>query len=87
MEIERDEKLHGSQRKRLECLRMKKDDGTVKRAKGLRVFGRFRKRKRQLKTTVDEATCRVIEKGVGGASERQRVRTYGDPYKRLVDRR
>ena len=70
MKIEKDEEHRGSQRKRLECLRMKKDDGTMKSAKGLRVFERFMKRKRQLKTTVDEATCRVIGKGVGGASER-----------------
>jgi len=68
-------------------LRVKKDDGTVKSAKVLRDFERFRKRKRQLKTTVDEATCRVIEKEVGGASERQRVQTYGNPYQRHVDRR
>jgi len=66
---------------------MKEDDGTVKSAKGLKVFERFRKRKRQLKMTVDEATCRVIEKGVGGALERQGVRTYGNPYQRHVDRR
>jgi len=59
-------------------LENEEDDGTVKSDKGLRVFERFRKRKRQLKMTVDEATCRVIEKGVGGASEGQRVRTYGE---------
>ena len=87
MKIEGDEELQGVQRKRLECLRMKKDDGTVKNAKGLRVFERIRKRKRQLKTTVDEATCRMIEKGVGGASERKRVRTYANPYQCHVDRR
>ena len=86
MEIQRDEKLRGSQRERLECLRMKKDDGIVKSANGLRVFERFRKRKRQLKMTIDGATCRLIEKGVGGASERQRVRMYGNPYQRHVDR-
>ena len=51
-------------------------------------FERFRKRKLQLKTTVDEATCRAIKKrGFGGASERQRVQTYGNPYQRHVDRR
>ena len=66
---------------------MKKDDGTVNSAKGLRVFERCGKRKRQLKTTVDEATCRLIKEGVGGASERPRVQMYGDPYKRHVDRR
>ena len=37
MKIERDEEFRGSQRKRLECLRMKKDDGTVNSGKGLRV--------------------------------------------------
>ena len=65
---------------------MKKDDGIVNSARGLRVFERCEKRKRQLKTTV-KATCRLIKEGVGGASERQRVRTYGNPYKRHVDRR
>jgi len=52
---------------------VKKDDGTVKSAKVLRVFERFRKRNRYLKTTVDEATCRVIEKGL---VERQKGRGY-----------
>jgi len=38
-------------------------------------FERFRKRKLQLKTTVDEATCRAIKKG--GLVERQKGREYG----------
>ena len=54
---------------------MQKDDGTVGSTKGFRgFFERFRKRKRQLKMTVDEATCRAI--GKRGLVERQKSRGY-----------
>jgi len=45
---------------------------------GLRVFQTvFWKRKRQLKMTVDEATCRAFGKVFGGASGKQKVRAFG----------
>ena len=41
---------------------------------GLRVFRNgFGKRKRSLKVTVDEATCRTMGEVFGGASEKQKV--------------
>ena len=41
---------------------------------GLRVFSEwFRKRKRQMKRAVDEATCRAMSEGFGGVSEQQKV--------------
>jgi len=59
---------------------MKKDDGTVNRTKGLRVFEHCGKHKRQLKTTVDEATCCLIKRGLverqkGKGFERTEIRT------------
>jgi len=48
---------------------MQKSNETVE-TKGFKgFFERFWKRKRQLKITVDEATCRAMGKEVGEASE------------------
>jgi len=53
---------------------MQKDDEIVE-MKGFKgFFERFWKRKRQLKMTVDEATCRAI--GKRGLVERQKSRAY-----------
>ena len=64
MGIERVEERRGFVEKTQSVLRRQKDDETVK-MKGFKgFFKRFWKRKRQLKMTVDEATCRAIGKGV-----------------------
>ena len=62
MKIERVEKLCGFAKKNLERMRMQKSDETVE-MKGFKgFFERVWKRKRQLKMTVDEATCRTMGK-------------------------
>ena len=62
MEIERVEKLRGFAEKNLERVRMQKSGETVE-TKGFKgFFERVWKRKRQLKMTVDEATCRAMGK-------------------------
>ena len=54
---------------------------------GLRVFSKWiRKRKRQMKRAVDEATCRAMSEGFGGASEQQKVQPLGIPRQCHVDR-
>ena len=67
--MKRVEKLRGFAEKNLERVRMQKSNETVE-TKGFKgFFERFWKRKRQLKITVDEATCRAMGKEVGEASE------------------
>ena len=64
-------------RENLERLRIQRDDETVE-MKGFKGFSnKFGKRKRQLKVTVDEATCGVMDEGFGGASEQQKVQPLG----------
>ena len=54
---------------------------------GLRVFRNgFRKRKRQMKRAVDEATRQTMSEGFGGASEQQKVQPLGILRQRTVDR-
>ena len=54
---------------------------------GLRVFSNgFWKRQRQLKVTVDEATCPAIGGVFGGASGKQKVQPLGILRQRHVDR-
>ena len=54
---------------------------------GLRVFSNgFGKRKRQLKVTVDEATCRATGGVFGGASGKQKVQPLGILGQRHIDR-
>ena len=47
---------------------------------------KFGKRKRQLKVTVDEATCRAMGGVFGGASEKQKVQPLGILRQCHVDR-
>jgi len=54
---------------------------------GLRDFRNgFGKRKRELKVTVDEATCQAMGEGFGGASEKQKVQPLGILRQCHIDR-
>ena len=73
-------------RRKLKSPRKRRSDGTVKR-NGFKGFSNgFGKRKRQLKITVDEATCRAIGGVFGGASGKQKVQPLGILRQRHVDR-
>ena len=59
----------------------RESDETVLSENGFKVFffrNGFRKRKRQMKRVVDEATCRAMSEGFGGASEQQKVQPLGN---------
>ena len=67
-------------------LRKQESDGTVER-NGFKGFSNgFGKRKRQLKVTVDEATCRAMGGVFGGALGKQKVQPLGILRQRHVDR-
>ena len=58
----------------------RESDGTVLSENG------FRKRKRQLKRAVDEATRQAVSEGFAGASEQQKVQPLGILRQCQVDR-